>query len=67
MIVCHCQVVSDKAIQAEIEAGACTVGDVARGCGAGTGARCRACRPTIDALLAVHSVYVGPEPAQPAA
>jgi bacterioferritin-associated ferredoxin len=64
VIVCHCQAVSDKAIRAEIESGACTVGDIARRCGAGTGARCGACRPTIGALLAVHSA---PEPAQPAA
>jgi bacterioferritin-associated ferredoxin len=64
MIVCHCQVVSDKAIRAEIEAGACTVGDVARRCGAATGPGCGACRPTIETLLAVCSA---PEAAQPAA
>jgi bacterioferritin-associated ferredoxin len=64
MIVCHCQAVSDKTIRAEIEFGACTVRDVARACGAGTGARCGACRPTIGALVAVYST---PEPAQPAA
>jgi bacterioferritin-associated ferredoxin len=64
MIVCHCQVVTDAAIKAEIEAGACTVGEVVRRCGAGTGARCGACRPTIGALLAVHSAS---EPVQPAA
>jgi bacterioferritin-associated ferredoxin len=67
MIVCHCQVVSDKTIRAEIESGACTVGDVARRCGAGTGPRCGACRPTIGALLAVHSAFPAAEPAQPAA
>jgi bacterioferritin-associated ferredoxin len=67
MIVCHCQVVSDREIRAEIEAGAGTVGDVARRCGAATGPRCGACRPTIDALLAVYSAYAAPEAAQPAA
>jgi len=67
MIVCHCQVVSDTTIRAEIESGARTVRDVARRCGAGTGARCGACRPTIDALLAVHSAFSAAESAQPAA
>jgi bacterioferritin-associated ferredoxin len=67
MIVCHCQVVSDRTIRAEIESGARTVGDVARRCGAGTGARCGACRPTIEALLAVHSMLSAAEPVQPAA
>jgi bacterioferritin-associated ferredoxin len=67
MIVCHCQVVSDKAIRAEIESGACTVGDVARRCGAGTGARCGGCRPTIGALLAMHAALPAAEPARPAA
>ena len=65
MIVCHCQVVSDQAIRAEIESGACTVGDVARGCGAGAG--CGGCRPTIGALLAGHAPFPAAEPAQPAA
>ncbi len=64
MIVCHCQVVSDKAIRAEIDAGACTLGEIAKRCGAGAGARCGACRPTIGALLAVQSAS---ESAQPAA
>jgi bacterioferritin-associated ferredoxin len=62
MIVCHCGVVNDRAIRAAIESGACTMGDIAEGCGAG--AQCGACRPTIGALLAVHAA---PEPAEPAA
>jgi bacterioferritin-associated ferredoxin len=53
MIVCHCHVVSDRRIRAEIESGACTDEDVAFRCGAG--ARCGACRPAIGALLAVHA------------
>ena len=65
MIVCHCQVVSDKTIRAEIESGASTVGDVARRCGAG--ACCGACRPTIGALLTVHAPFPAAESAQPAA
>jgi bacterioferritin-associated ferredoxin len=67
MIVCHCQVVSDKTIRAAIESGARTVGDVARRCGAGTGPRCGACRPTIEALLALHPVFADAAPAPPAA
>lgn len=50
MIVCHCQVVSDRRIRAEIEAGAVTVDEIAERCGAG--ARCGSCRPTISVLLA---------------
>jgi bacterioferritin-associated ferredoxin len=65
VIVCHCRVVSDKTIRAEIESGACTVGDVARRCGAATG--CGGCRPTIGALLALHAAYPAAEAAQPAA
>jgi bacterioferritin-associated ferredoxin len=53
MIVCHCLVVSDRRIRAEIESGARTDDDVAFRCGAG--ARCGGCRPAIDALLAVHA------------
>jgi assimilatory nitrate reductase catalytic subunit len=65
MIVCHCRVVSDKTIRGETESGACTVGDVARRCGAGTG--CGACRPTIAALLAVHAAYPAAETVHSAA
>jgi bacterioferritin-associated ferredoxin len=60
MIVCHCHVVSDKTIRAEIESGACTVGDLARRCGAGT--CCGGCRPTIGALLAVTRRSRRPSP-----
>jgi bacterioferritin-associated ferredoxin len=61
MIVCHCQVVSDKTIRAEIETGACTVGDVGRRCGAGTG--CGGCQPTIGTLLALHAAFRSAQPA----
>ena len=50
MIVCHCQVVSDRRIRAEIEAGAVTVDEIAERCGAG--GCCGSCRPTISVLLA---------------
>ena len=62
MIVCHCEVVSDRRIRREVQAGACdpdTVGDL---CGAGT--RCGGCQPTIVALLAS---LLAPEQVEPAA
>jgi len=62
LIVCHCHVVSDRAIRAEVEGGAATPDDVAERCGAG--ARCGSCRPTIVALLATSVLR---EHAQPAA
>lgn len=62
MIVCHCQVVSDRRIRAEVDAGATSVDEIAQRCGAG--ARCGSCRPTIDALLAA---LVPPERVEPAA
>ncbi|HEX6421274.1 MAG TPA: (2Fe-2S)-binding protein [Acidimicrobiales bacterium] len=50
MIVCHCEVVSDRQIRDAAEHGACTVDEVGERCGAGT--RCGSCRPTIDVLVA---------------
>jgi len=64
MIVCHCEVVSDRGIRAAIADGAVCVEDVASRCHAGT--RCGSCRPTIAALLAVH-LSPGGEQEQPAA
>ena len=61
MIVCHCQVVGDRRIRAEIEAGAVTVDEIAERCGAG--ARCGSCRPTISVLLATMVVADQVEPA----
>ena len=61
MIVCHCQVVSDRRIRAEVEAGALTVDEIAERCGAG--ARCGSCRPTISVLLATMVVADQVEPA----
>jgi bacterioferritin-associated ferredoxin len=62
MIVCHCQVVSDRRIRAEVECGAESVDEISERCGAG--AHCGSCRPTIDVLLAA---LVPPERVEPAA
>jgi bacterioferritin-associated ferredoxin len=62
MIVCHCQVVSDRCVRDAITCGARTIDEVGEMCGAGTG--CGSCRPTICALLATTVV---PEPVEPAA
>ena len=50
MVVCHCEVVNDRAIRATIAAGACDLDGVAQSCGAG--ARCGGCIPSIEELLA---------------
>ena len=50
MIVCHCRVVTDCAIADVAAAGATTVDEVTRMCGAG--GRCGGCVPTIAGLLA---------------
>jgi bacterioferritin-associated ferredoxin len=62
VIVCHCEVVSDRSIRQHCDQGAVTADEIAERCGAG--ARCGSCRPSIVALLATHVV---PERAQPAA
>jgi bacterioferritin-associated ferredoxin len=50
VIICHCTVVNDRAIQAEVDRGAVTAEQIGERCGAGT--RCGSCQPTIGALLA---------------
>lgn len=50
MIVCHCEVVSDRLIRTEVDRGAVTAEEIAQRCGAG--AHCGSCRPTVAALLA---------------
>lgn len=50
VIVCHCKGVSSRTIEAEILAGADSVAEVGRRCGAGTG--CGGCVPLIETLLA---------------
>jgi bacterioferritin-associated ferredoxin len=49
MIVCHCHYVSDREIRQCAQAGACTVSEVGRACGAGTG--CGGCRPEIANIV----------------
>ena len=51
MVVCHCNAVNDRAIRAQIEAGALHVDEVAARCGAGE--RCGSCVPVIEAMLAL--------------
>jgi bacterioferritin-associated ferredoxin len=50
MVICHCLAVNDRAIRAEIEAGALHPDDLAARCGAGS--RCGSCRPVLEAILA---------------
>lgn len=50
MIVCHCEVVTDRCVRNAVACGAVTVEDVGRMCAAGTS--CGGCRPSIAALLA---------------
>jgi bacterioferritin-associated ferredoxin len=62
MIVCHCEVVSDRHIRDAVACGASSIDDVGRRCGAGT--HCGSCRPTIGALLVAVAAR---EPVEPAA
>ena len=50
MVICHCHAVNDRAIRAEIEAGALDAEALAERCGAGS--RCGSCRPELEAILA---------------
>jgi bacterioferritin-associated ferredoxin len=50
MIVCHCNAVNDRAIEAVIEEGAGDVESVKRACGAGSD--CGGCLPHLHRLLA---------------
>jgi bacterioferritin-associated ferredoxin len=56
VIVCHCRVVSDRAVHAAISAGAATLDDVAILCGAG--AECGGCAPSVEALLAEAAIAI---------
>jgi bacterioferritin-associated ferredoxin len=49
MYVCSCRGVTDRTIRAAIVAGASTVDEIGRRCGAGT--RCGGCWPVLDELL----------------
>jgi bacterioferritin-associated ferredoxin len=50
MIVCHCAAVNDRAIRLAHDAGARTIGQMSRACGAARS--CGGCRPALADLLA---------------
>jgi bacterioferritin-associated ferredoxin len=50
MIVCHCRAVSDRAITAQVLAGADSVDQLAKSCGAGDD--CGGCHRRLERLLA---------------
>lgn len=54
MYVCSCRVVTSCAVKDAIAAGAATIDDIARTCGAGS--RCGGCWPTLAELLDPPSV-----------
>ena len=56
MLVCHCRVVSDRAVRAAVSAGAANLDDVATLCGAGS--ECGGCVPSVEALLAEAGIAV---------
>ena len=49
MYVCHCEAVSDRAVNAAISSGARCIEDVTESCRAGGG--CGSCHDTLQALL----------------
>lgn len=55
MYVCHCRAVTDGAVRNAIDAGAATVPDIARHCGAGTG--CGGCWPLLKELLGAQGSF----------
>lgn len=52
MIVCHCQVVSDRAIESAVANGACTAAAACRQTGAAQG--CGSCIFAVKALVCQH-------------
>jgi bacterioferritin-associated ferredoxin len=56
MLLCHCRVVSDRAVNAVISAGAADLDDVAALSGAGS--ECGGCVPSIEALLVEAGIAV---------
>jgi bacterioferritin-associated ferredoxin len=58
MIVCQCEAVCEKRLREAIAAGASTVEEVGRACGAGTG--CGACREQIGVVLQNRGGDSGP-------
>ena len=65
MIVCLCANVSERELVATIAAGATTVKEVGRRCGAGQG--CGACKPLIRECLARCRAAAEPAPLAPPA
>ena len=59
MIVCHCEVVSDRAVAAAYESGARTLAEVCQGTGAGK--NCGACVFSLKRLLCQHEQAVRPQ------
>jgi bacterioferritin-associated ferredoxin len=53
MLVCHCNGVTELRIRGAVRAGACTLREVARSCGAG--GCCGGCRPEIARILRQES------------
>jgi bacterioferritin-associated ferredoxin len=49
-LICHCKLVSDHVIVAEVAGGARSVEEVQARCGAAT--RCGGCLPALEALVA---------------
>jgi bacterioferritin-associated ferredoxin len=49
-LICHCRLVSDRTVLAEIEGGASSVADVQARCGAAT--RCGGCLGAVESLVA---------------
>ena len=61
MFVCHCRAVTDGAIRACIQGGACSVKELGERCGAGT--RCGGCHSVLFQLLA-EGMVIEPVPAR---
>lgn len=56
MVVCHCNVVSDRVIRSEIAAGAADLDAIAARCNAGN--HCGGCRPMLEELIAETTVEI---------
>ncbi len=61
MIVCHCKVVSDRAIRDAIRRGAHSPRAVALACQAGRGRQCGGCIPLVRELIASEVGLVEPD------
>lgn len=61
MLVCHCKAISDQDVRSHAKAGARTLREVGRACGAGR--VCGGCRPVIAEILGERSSGPGQAPA----